>query len=149
MRRINLWCPIIKWKEIIMWICANPNWKINFNSKNGRKWSFSYETKASISFIPMRRMCSWCPIMKRMRLLCGSIFIPIEIWSSILKMVKREDFLMKQKHQYLLSQWRDCVYGSQLWNEEIVMWIPVYPNRPSNINSKNGRKRSFLTKPKH
>ena len=33
--------------------------------KNDGKRSFSYETKASMSFIPMRRMSLWCSIMKR------------------------------------------------------------------------------------
>ena len=63
-RRMCLWFPIMKRKEIILWIYVYPNWKMNFNSKNGNKRSFSYETKASISFIPMRRTCLWCPIMK-------------------------------------------------------------------------------------
>ena len=65
MSGMNLWCPIIKRKEIIMWTHNYLSWKMNFNSKNGRKRSFSYETKASISFISTRRMCLWCPIMKR------------------------------------------------------------------------------------
>ena len=63
--RMCLWCPITKWKEIIMWIDVYPNWNTNFNSKIGNKRSFSYETKASISLIPKRRMCLWCLITKR------------------------------------------------------------------------------------
>ena len=63
-KRMCLWCLTTKRKEIIMWIHVNPNWKTNFNSKNGNKWIISYETKASISFIPTWRMCLWCPIMK-------------------------------------------------------------------------------------
>ena len=65
MRRMYLWCPISKKKEIIMWISVYPNWKMNFNSKNDGKRNFSYETKASISFILIREMCLWCPIMKK------------------------------------------------------------------------------------
>ena len=65
MSGMNLWRLIIKRKEIIMWICVYPNWKMNFNSKNGGKRSFSYETKASISFIPMKRTNLWCPIIGR------------------------------------------------------------------------------------
>ena len=91
-RRMCLWCPIMKRKEIIMCIHVYHNWKMNFNSKNDNKRSFSYEAKASISLIPMRRMCLWCPIMKR---------------------------------------------------KEIIMWIHVYPNWKMNFNSKNGNKRSF------
>ena len=64
-RRMCLWCPIMKRKEIIMWIHVDPNWKSNFNSTNGNKRCFCYETKASISLIPRGRMHLWCPIMKR------------------------------------------------------------------------------------
>ena len=98
LRRMCLWCPIVKRKEIIMWIDVYPNWNRNFNSKIGNKRSFSYETKASISLIPPRRMCLWFPIMKR---------------------------------------------------NEIIMWIHVYPNWKMNFNSKNGNKRSFSYETKH
>ena len=64
-RRMSLWCPIMKWNEITMWIRVYPNWKTYFNSKIGNKRSFSFETKASISLIPTKRMCLWSPIMKR------------------------------------------------------------------------------------
>ena len=91
-RRMCLWFPIMKRKEIIMWIHVYPNWKMNFNSKNGNKRSFSYQTKASISFIPIRRTCLWCTIMK--------------------------------------------------WNE-ITIWIHVYPNWKTYFNSKIGNNSSF------
>ena len=35
---------------------------------------------------------------KERRLLCETTFIPIEWWTSILKMVERKVFLMKPKH---------------------------------------------------
>ena len=60
-RRICLWCPIMKRTETIMWLHVYPNWKTNFNSNNGGKRSFSYEIKASISFIPIWRMCLLVP----------------------------------------------------------------------------------------
>ena len=100
MRRMCLWCAIIKRKEIITWIYVYRNWKANFNSKIGNKRSFSYETKVSISLIPTRRMCLSCPITKKGWLLCESMFIPFEIRTSILKRVRREVFLMIPKHQY-------------------------------------------------
>ena len=40
---------------------------------------------------------------KEKRLLCESIFIPNEKWTLILKMVEREVFLTKPRHQYNLS----------------------------------------------
>ena len=64
-RRMRLWCLIMKRKEIILWIHVCPNRPKSIASKNGGKICFSNETKASISFIPMRRICLWCPIIKR------------------------------------------------------------------------------------
>ena len=66
--RMNLWRPIIKRKEIILWIYDYPNWKTNINSKFGRKRGFSFKTKVSVSFILKRRMCLWCTIMKRKKI---------------------------------------------------------------------------------
>ena len=103
-RRMCLWSPIMKGKEIIMWIHVYPKNKMNFNSKNGGKSNFSYETKVSMSFIPTRRMCLWCPIVKERRLLCESIFVLIERRTSILIMIERKVFRMKPMHQYHLSQ---------------------------------------------
>ena len=91
-RRMCLWCPITKRKEIIMWIDVYPNWNTNFKSKNGNKRSFSLDTNASISLIRIRRTCLWCPIMK--------------------------------------------------WNE-IIVWNHVYPNWNTNLNPKKDNKRSF------
>ena len=64
-RRICLWFPIMKRKEIIIWIHVYPNWKTYFNSKIGKKRSFYYDSKSSISLIPKRRMCLGWPIMKK------------------------------------------------------------------------------------
>ena len=99
-RRMCLWFPIMKRKEIIMWIHVYPNWKTYFNSKIGNKRSFSFETKASISLIPTRRMCLWFQAWKERGLLCESMFIPIEWRTSILKLVIRKVFIMKPKNQY-------------------------------------------------
>ena len=97
-RTMCLWFPIMKRKEIIMWIQVYPNWNTDFNSKICNKRSFSYETKSSISLIPKRRMCLWRQSRKKRWLLCESMFIPIEIRTSILKLVIREAFLMKPNH---------------------------------------------------
>ena len=72
--------------------------KTNFNSKGVRKRSVSSETKALISFIRMRRMCLWYPIIN-----WTVIIIWIRVYSnwrrtSILKVVEREMFLLKPKH---------------------------------------------------
>ena len=44
--RMSLWCPVMKRKEIIMWISVSPTWRMT-TLKNGMKKCFSYETKAS------------------------------------------------------------------------------------------------------
>ena len=51
------------------------------------------------NYLPWKGECvygaqSW----KEMRLSCESMFISIERWTSILRMVEREVFLMKPKH---------------------------------------------------
>ena len=66
-RRKSLQCPILKKKKrrLLHESVFIPIDKWTLVVKNGRKWSFSYETKASISFIQMRRMSLWCQIMER------------------------------------------------------------------------------------
>ena len=57
MRRMSLWSPIMKRKEIIMRVNVCPNNWMNFNSKeNGGKKKKFYESRASMSFILIRRM---------------------------------------------------------------------------------------------
>ena len=51
-------------------------------------------------------------LWKENRLLCESMFSPIERCTSILKMVIGEVFLMKPKHQYHLSQQEECIYDA-------------------------------------
>ena len=59
-------------------------------------------------------------------------------------MVEREVFLKKPKHQYHLSQWGECIYGTQSWKKERLlhesMFIPI--DRQTLI-LKHGRKWSF------
>ena len=57
------------------------------------------------------------------------MFIPIEIRTSILKKVMREDVLKKPKHQYRQSQRGERVYDAQSWKERRLlcesMFIPI------------------------
>ena len=76
MSKMSLWFLIMKRKEIITWIHVYPNWQINLDSKNGGKRSFSYETKASMSFIPIRKMSLWFTIMKRKGIITRIRFYP-------------------------------------------------------------------------
>ena len=63
----------------------------------------------------------WHPIFKEKRLLCESMFIPIKILTLILKLVEKEVFPMKPKHQYCLSQWVECVYAAKSLKERRLL----------------------------
>ena len=126
MSRMSVWCTIIKRKEIIMRIHV---WAIDKRTlilKNGGKRSLSYETKASMLFIPMSRMSLWFLIMKWKEIICESIFVLIDKQNLTIKKVGRKAFLMKQKHECHLSQWRERVYGSQSWNEKRLLWESMF-----------------------
>ena len=101
MSRINLWSPMIKGMEIIMWIRVYPNWKMNFNSKNGTKISFCYETKASIHLSQSVEWIYCAQSSIERKLLYEFMFIPIEKRASILKIAQREASLMKPTHQFI------------------------------------------------
>ena len=54
------------------------------------------------------------------------MFIPIEKYTSILKLAIKEVFLLKPKPQYHLSQWGECVYDAQSWNEMRLLCESVF-----------------------
>ena len=87
---------------------------------------------------------------KKRRLLCESMLIPIDRWTSFPKMAERQVFLMKPKHQNHLSQWGEYDYGAQSWKERRLlcesMFIPI--ERRTSIQ-KMVEKQVFLMKPKH
>ena len=83
------------------------------------------------------------------RLLCESLFIPIQRQTSILKMVEREVFLMKPKPQNHLSQQGNVFIVPNQKRKEIIIWIHVYPNWKRNFDFKIGRRWSSRMKPTH
>ena len=95
---ISLWCPILKKKDITMWLHVCPNWQTNLNSKNGWMKSFSYETKASMSFISMRRMSLWCPILKRKEITMWILLCVIWRTKTLIlkKMIEKKIFIRNQ-----------------------------------------------------
>ena len=117
------------------------NWKMNFNSKNHWKRCFAIKTKASKSFIPMKRICLWCLIIKRKEIILWIHVYPIEKWTLFLKMVEKDVFLMKPEP--FIPMRRMCLWCLIMKWKEIIMWIHVYPNCKTNFNSRNGRKRSI------
>ena len=59
-------------------------------------------------------------------------------------MVGSEVLLMKSKHQYHLSQWGECVYGSQSWKKKRLLRESVFILFDKwNLILKNGVKWSF------
>ena len=87
---------------------------------------------------------------KERRFLYESIFITVERWTSILKVIIRDVFLRKPKHQYHLSHQGECVYDAQSWKERRLpcesMFIPI-KRRTSKL--KMVIRQVFLMKPKH
>ena len=134
-----------------MWIHIYPNWNTNFNFKIGNKRSFFYETKAPISFILIRRMSWWCPIMKRKEIIMW-IYV-CHNWKKNFnskKWWKEKLFLWNQKHQCHLSQWENWVYGVQSWKEWRLLCESVFvPINEWTLTLKNYGKRSFHMKAKH
>ena len=120
-----------------------PNWKMNLNSKNGTKRSFSYETKASTHLSQWVEWIYAAQSLKERRLLSESIFIPIERWTLILKKVETKVFLVKPIINSFIPMSRMNLWCPIIKRKEIIMWIHVYPNWKINFNSKKRRNKSF------
>ena len=112
-------------------------WQWTLTLKNGRKRSFSYETKALMLFILIRRMSLKFPIMKKKRLLCESVFVLIDRWNLILKNGGRKSFLSETKALITFIP----IKRMRLWflimeRKEIIMQIRIYPNWLMKFDSK-------------
>ena len=143
-RRMCLWCLITKIEEFIMWIHVYPNWNTNINSKIGNERSFSYETKSSISLIPKRRMCLWCPIMKKKVIIMWIHVYPNWNTNFNSKIGNERSLSYETKASIsLIPTRRMCLWCPILKKRVIIMWIHVYPNWNTNLNSKIGNKRRF------
>ena len=83
---------------------------MNFNSKKGRKKSFSCETKASIHLSQWVEWICGAQSLNEWRLLCEFMFIPIEKRTLNLQMAQIEVFLMKPKPQFIYpNEWNEFV----------------------------------------
>ena len=70
---------------------------MNFKSTNGTNRSFSYETKVSIQLSQrVEKICA-AQSLKERRVLCESVFIPIDKQTIILKMVEKKAFIVKPR----------------------------------------------------
>ena len=126
MRRMCLWCPIMKRKEIIMWIQVYPNWKMNFNSKNDNKRSFCYETKASISLIQTGRMHLWWLITKRQEIITWIDVYPNWNTNFNSKIGNERTFSYETKASIsLIPKRRMCLWCPITERKEIIMRIVI------------------------
>ena len=132
-----------------MWIHVHPSWKMNSNSKIGRKRSFSYETKASIPFIPNRRMCLWCPIMKRKEII--TLIHNYPNWQMNFdskKWWEMKFILWNENINSFILRSRINLWCPIIKRKQIMTWIRICLNWNTNYNSKKSRKKScsFETK---
>ena len=117
---------------------------MNFNSKSGRKRCFSYETKASISFIPMRRMYLWCLITKSKEIIMWIRVCPNRRTNVNSRNGTKRSFSDETKASIpFIPMKRTCLWCLTIERKDIIKWIHVYPNWKMNFNCKNGRKRSI------
>ena len=78
------------------------------------------------------------------------MFIPIERRTSIPKMIEKEVFLMKSKHQNHLSQHGECIYSAQSRKERLLLCESMFiPIERRTLILKMAEKQVFLLKPKH
>ena len=69
--------------------------------KNGMKWSFSYETKASTHLSQWGEWNYGAQSLKERRLLCESMLILVKRLALFQKLVERDVFLIKLKQQFI------------------------------------------------
>ena len=61
-----------------------------------------------------------------MEIIMWILVYPTEKRTLIQKMAEWDDFLMKPKHEYHLSQWGECVYDAQSWKERGLLGEPMF-----------------------
>ena len=126
---MNLWRPIIKRMDIIVWIRVCPNWKMNFNFKNGTMRCFSYKTKASIHLSQRAKWICCAQSLIERRLLCEWHKEKFLLWNQSI-----DSFILTSR----INLWCPMIKGMK-----IIMWIRVYPTRKTNFDFKNGTNKSF------
>ena len=87
---------------------------------------------------------------KESRLLCESMFILFERWTSIQKMVEKQVFLMNPKHQNRFSQYEKWVYSAQPRKERRLLCESMFISIEIRTSILEIVEREIvLTKPKH
>ena len=127
--RMSLWFLIEKKRRLLCEYVFIPIERWTLILKNGGKGSFSYETKASILFIPIRKMHLWCPVMKRKKIIARIRVYPN--WLMKFDPKKWWDvkfFLWNQSIYSFIRIRRISLWYPTMKTKEIVMWIRIYPN---------------------
>ena len=130
-----------------MWISVYPNEKWTLTLKMDERDVFFWN-KASISFIPMRRMCLWCLKTKKKEIIMWIPVYPIEKRTSIGKMIGRDVFFQNQRLNIIYPNEENVFVVPNNKKKRDYYVNPCLSNWKMNINSKNGWKRCFLLKPK-
>ena len=107
MRRLCLWCPIVKRNVIIMWIHVYPNWQMKFDSKKWWEETFFLWNQCINSFTPLRRMSLWHLIMNKMEIIIWIYVCPNWHMKFDYKNSGKWSFFMKPKHQFIYPNEED------------------------------------------
>ena len=107
----ELLCPIIKRKKIIMWIHVYPIEKYTLILQMAEKNVFPRKPKRQYHLSQWGESVYVAQSWNEIGLLYELVCIPIEKETLILKMVQREVFLRKPKHQFIYPN---------TWNEFVV-----------------------------
>ena len=106
--------------------------------KNRGRKSFSYETKASMSFIPIRRMTLSFLIMKRMVIIMWIRVYPN--WQTNFdskKWLEDKHFLQNQSVNVIYpNEQNKLIMVPNHENEGVITWISICPNWKKNFDSK-------------
>ena len=124
--------------------------KMNFDSKKGWKKSFSYETKAPLSFILTKRMSFWFPIMKRKEIITWIRVYPN--WQTNFndkKWCEVNLFLWNQSINSFVPMKRMNLWCLIIKEKRLLCEFAFIPIEKWTLILKMVERRVFLMKPKH
>ena len=148
MSRTNLWCPMIKWIEIIIWILFIPIEKRTLILKMAQREVFLIKPKPQF-IILVSRFNLWCPIIKR---------IEITMWIRVYPNWKtnfnsqngtKRSFSYEIKASIRLSQLVESICGAQWLKESrLLCEFAFILIKKRTLILKMAQSEFFLMKPK-
>ena len=113
--------------------------------KNGGNKSFSYKTKASMSFILMRTMSLQFLIMKRKKIITWiCIYLNWQMNLDSKEWWKEKLFLRNQNINSFIPMSKMNSWFPIMQRKEIIYWICVHPNWQKNFGSKKWWKKKLF-----